>query len=687
MKFLDQAKVHIKAGNGGAGSASFRREKFVEFGGPDGGDGGNGGSIIFVSDRNLNTLIDFRYAQHFKAEHGRPGSKKNKTGANGKDLVLKVPLGTQIYEEDNNTLIYDFTKNKEKFLVATGGKGGLGNVRFKSSVNRAPRKKTDGKLGEDFWIWLQLKVIADVGIIGLPNAGKSSLLAAVTRAKPKIASYPFTTINPNLGVVNYNNKEITIADIPGLIEGAHKGIGLGDKFLRHVERCKALLHLVDIAENNLVENYKKVRLELSKYDKNLSKKREIILFNKTDLIEKSEIKKKLDNFKNKIKKNCLAVSLFTKQDVNSIKRILIKMLINNSKKIVITLGSSTVVDKRGKFKRNWVDSLVKDIKKYKQDCEIVIVSSGAIAIGLSYLKIKQKKIKLEMSQAIAAVGQILLSEEFKKIFEKNGLKVGQILISLDDTEQRRRALNVRRTFENLFKLKAIPIVNENDTTATTEIKYGDNDRLAARVAQIIGADTLIIFSDVNGLYDNNKKKKLIKEVFKIDEQVYQLADKKLNNYGSGGMVTKLDAAQICINSGCYMFIVNGKKNNPIKNMIQKKVYTKFVPKISALDARKKWIISSLSSTGKIYIDQGAAKALLEGKSLLAAGIINISGKFNKGENVLIVNQEEKKLGRGLSSFSSDEIIKIKGKHSNKIQKILGYPSKSEVIHKDDMVKL
>ena len=363
------------------------------------------------------------------------------------------------------------------------------------------------------------------------------------------------------------------------------------------------------------------------------------------------------------------------------------MLIKNSKKIVIKLGSSTVVDKKGKFKRNWVNSLVKDIKKYKQDREIVIVSSGAIAIGLSYLKIKQKKIKLEMSQAIAAVGQILLSEEFKKNFEKNGLKAGQILISLDDTEQRRRALNVRRTFENLFKLKAIPIVNENDTTATTEIKYGDNDRLAARVAQIIGADTLIIFSDVNGLYDNNKKKKLIKEVIKIDEQVYQLADKKLNNYGSGGMVTKLDAAQICINSGCYMFIVNGKKNNPIKNMIQKKVYTKFIPKISALDARKKWIISSLSSTGKIYIDQGAAKALLEGKSLLAAGIINISGKFNKGENVLIVNQQEKKLGRGLSSFSSDEIIKIKGKHSNEIQKILGYPSKSEVIHKDDMVKL
>ena len=252
MKFLDQAKIYIKAGNGGSGSASFRREKFIEYGGPDGGDGGDGGSIIVECDRNLNTLIDFRYAQHFKAHHGNAGSKRNKTGANGKDLVLKVPVGTQIYEEDNNTLIYDFTKNKEKYLVASGGKGGLGNVRFKSSTNRAPKKKTNGKIGEEFWIWLQLKVIADVGIIGKPNAGKSSLLAALTRAKPKIANYPFTTINPNLGVTYYDGKEVTLADIPGLVEGAHKGVGLGDKFLRHIERCKVLLHLIDISEDDLV---------------------------------------------------------------------------------------------------------------------------------------------------------------------------------------------------------------------------------------------------------------------------------------------------------------------------------------------------------------------------------------------------------------------------------------------------
>jgi|TARA_B100002052_G_scaffold262248_1_gene256592 GTP-binding protein len=324
MKFLDQAKINLKAGNGGSGSASFRREKFVEFGGPDGGDGGDGGSIIFEAERNLNTLIDYRYSQHFKSENGKSGSKKNKTGANGKDLILKVPIGTQIYEEDNNTLIYDFKKDKEKYLVAAGGRGGLGNVRFKSSTNRAPRKKTDGKRGEEFWIWLQLKIIADIGIIGLPNAGKSSLLAALTRAKPKIANYPFTTINPNLGVSYYNNKEVTLADIPGLVEGAHKGVGLGDKFLRHIERCKVLLHLIDVTENNLSENYKKIRSELKNYNLSLVKKKEIIFLNKSDLIEKCTLKKKLDVFSKNIKKKYKIISIFNKDDIQTIKKALVK---------------------------------------------------------------------------------------------------------------------------------------------------------------------------------------------------------------------------------------------------------------------------------------------------------------------------------------------------------------------------
>ena len=317
----------------------------------------------------------------------------------------------------------------------------------------------------------------------------------------------------------------------------------------------------------------------------------------------------------------------------------------------------------------------------------VIVSSGAIALGKKYLKINKKKIKLEMSQAIAAVGQIHLASEFQKLFEKYKIKTGQILISPDDTEQRRRALNVRRTFDNLFKLNAIPIVNENDTTATAEIKYGDNDRLAARVAQIIGADTLIILSDVDGLYDKSKQKKIVSTVNKIDEKIRSLINSKKSDYGSGGILTKLDAANICMNSGCHMFLANGEGDNPIKNMIKNKIYTHFTPKISSLDAKKKWIIGSLNSAGMIYIDQGASNALNNGKSLLAAGITKIVGSFNKGENVLILDQNEKHLARGLASFNSNEINKIKGKQSKEIEKILGYLSKSEIIHKNDMVIL
>ena len=363
------------------------------------------------------------------------------------------------------------------------------------------------------------------------------------------------------------------------------------------------------------------------------------------------------------------------------------MLINNSKKIVLKLGSSTVVDSKGIFKKKWVTSLIKDIKRHGRDKNFVIVSSGAIALGQKYLKIKKKRIKLEMSQAIAAIGQIHLAGEFQKLFDKYKTKTGQILISRDDTEQRRRAINVRRTFGNLFKLKAIPIVNENDSTATTEIKYGDNDRLAARVAQIIGADILIIFSDVDGLYDKSKSKKIVKNIEIIDDKITSLIEKTKNTYGSGGIITKLDAAKICMNSGCHMFIANGKIDNPISNMIKNQKFTHFFPKVSSLDAKKKWIIGSLSSNGTIQIDNGASKALLNGKSLLAAGVVKIDGFFKKGENVLILDQNNNELARGLSSFSSDEINKIKGKQSKEIEKILGYLSKSEIIHKDDMVLL
>ncbi len=323
MKFLDQVKIYVKAGNGGDGSPSFRREKFIEYGGPDGGDGGNGGSVILKSEQNLNTLIDFRYQQHHKAKRGDNGSGQNRTGKSGLDLILKVPLGTQVFEEDNKTLIYDFVKVGEEFVAAAGGKGGLGNTRFKSSTNRAPRKFTKGSSGEEFTIWLQLKTIADIGIIGLPNAGKSSLLASITNANPKIANYQFTTLNPNLGVASYDDKEITIADIPGLVEGAHKGTGLGIQFLKHIERCKSLLHMIDITNDDIKKDYKKVKNELKKYSSKLSKKKELVVLNKTDLIDKNDVKKILKEFSKITSSEVIPLTILKKSSITQIKAKLI----------------------------------------------------------------------------------------------------------------------------------------------------------------------------------------------------------------------------------------------------------------------------------------------------------------------------------------------------------------------------
>ena len=323
MKFLDQVKIYVRAGNGGDGSPSFRREKFIEFGGPDGGDGGNGGSVVLISERNLNTLIDYRYQQHHKAQRGDNGAGQNRTGKGGDDLILKVPIGTQVFEEDNKTLIYDFKKEGEKFVAAAGGKGGLGNTRFKSSTNRAPKKFTKGTKGEEFTIWLQLKTIADIGIIGLPNAGKSSLLAAITNANPKIANYKFTTLNPNLGVAQYDDKEVVLADIPGLVEGAHEGVGLGIQFLKHIERCKSLLHLIDITNLDIKESYDQVKKELANYSSEMMKKKEIVVLNKTDLVDKDIIDEIILEFSKDI--NCEIITLST-LDKNSIAQLKSKLI-------------------------------------------------------------------------------------------------------------------------------------------------------------------------------------------------------------------------------------------------------------------------------------------------------------------------------------------------------------------------
>lgn len=324
MKFLDEAKVFLKSGDGGAGCVSFRREKFIEFGGPDGGNGGRGGDIVFEAVSNLNTLIDFRYHQHFKAEKGDHGKGENRTGSAGKLLIIKVPVGTQILAEDKKTLLADFTEENQRLLFLKGGDGGFGNEHFKSSTNRAPRKSTPGWPGEELWVWLRLKLIADVGLVGLPNAGKSTFLSIVSRAKPKIADYPFTTLIPNLGVVYIHNTEFVMADVPGLIEGAHEGVGLGTRFLGHVERCKAILHLVDGTQDDVIGAYKTVRRELELYGEDLALKPEILALNKCDALTEGTIKEKAKALKKATGKEVFILSSLSRLGVNKILERLLK---------------------------------------------------------------------------------------------------------------------------------------------------------------------------------------------------------------------------------------------------------------------------------------------------------------------------------------------------------------------------
>ncbi|MEN3929454.1 GTPase ObgE [Microvirga sp. W0021] len=326
MKFLDQAKIYIRSGDGGAGCVSFRREKFIEFGGPDGGDGGRGGDVWVECVNGLNTLIDYRYQQHFKAQKGQHGMGKNRTGAKGDDAVLKVPAGTQIFAEDNETLLADITEVGQRVLLARGGNGGFGNAYFTSSTNRAPRRANPGLEGQEQWIWLRLKLIADAGLVGLPNAGKSTFLATVTAAKPKIADYPFTTLHPNLGVVRSDSREFVLADIPGLIEGAHEGAGLGDRFLGHVERCRVLLHLVDGSGEHAGKDYKTIRNELAAYGHGLDEKEEIVALSKTDTLDEETLKQQKARLKRASGKEPMVLSSATHSGVKEVLRAVLKVI-------------------------------------------------------------------------------------------------------------------------------------------------------------------------------------------------------------------------------------------------------------------------------------------------------------------------------------------------------------------------
>jgi GTPase len=318
MKFLDQAKVYIRSGDGGGGAVAFLREKFVEFGGPNGGNGGRGGDVVLECVDGLNTLIDYRYQQHFKAKTGTHGMGKNRTGADGEDTVLRVPVGTQVFEDDNETLIADMTEVGQRVVLLSGGNGGFGNAHFKTSSNQAPRHANPGQVGTEKWVWLRLKLIADAGLVGLPNAGKSTFLAAVSAAKPKIADYPFTTLHPNLGVVSIGERDFVLADIPGLIEGASEGAGIGDRFLGHIERCGVLIHLIDGTQDDIEASYRTIRNELSAYDERLGEKPELVVLNKVDAIEPDDLKQKVKLLKKLSKADVFQVSAATGKGVDMV---------------------------------------------------------------------------------------------------------------------------------------------------------------------------------------------------------------------------------------------------------------------------------------------------------------------------------------------------------------------------------
>lgn len=315
MKFLDEAKIFLKSGDGGAGCVSFRREKFIEYGGPDGGNGGHGGAIVFEAISNLNTLIDFRYQQHFKADKGHHGMGARRTGAAGKDLIIRVPVGTQVLAEDKETLLADFIETGQHLVFLKGGDGGFGNEHFKTGANRSPRRSIPGWPGQEMWVWLRLKLIADMALVGLPNAGKSTFLSVISHAKPKIADYPFTTLTPNLGVVYAHDKEFVVADVPGLIEGAHSGVGLGTRFLGHVERCKAILHLIDGTQEDVITAYKTIRQELKLYGQGLAEKTELIVITKADALTKEEIKINQASLKKASRQKVFVISSLSKQGV------------------------------------------------------------------------------------------------------------------------------------------------------------------------------------------------------------------------------------------------------------------------------------------------------------------------------------------------------------------------------------
>ena len=623
------------------------------------------------------------------------------------------PSGPRSPPSRDDAPIADLTEVGARALLARGGGGGRGNAQFRSSTNRAPRRADAGGDGEECWIRLRLKLLADVGLVGLPNAGKSTLLAAVSRARPKIADYPFTTLIPHLGVAAVGDEELVIADIPGLIEGAHGGAGLGDRFLGHIERCGVLLHLVDGTQEDVAGAYRTVRAELAAYGHGLAAKPEILCLNKVDALGEDAALGTARVPRRRVGR-CRSPSLRRRRrgrargarrrpprlrradfagglSAGAGRRAVTRPALADASRTVIKIGSSLLAEpETGALNDAWLDGLARDVAALRaRGMDVLIVSSGAIAIGRRHLGLAPGALKLEEMQAAAACGQIRLAHAYQAALARHGIGVAQILLTHDDTEARRRYLNARSTINTLLSLGTVPVINENDTVATNEIRFGDNDRLAARVAVMMSADLLVLLSDVDGLYETDPRRdadaRWVPVVERITPEIEAMAGDVGTPTAAGGMVTKIAAARHTMAAGCHMVIARGAVERPLAALEGGARSTWFVSTATPRAARKSWIASALEPRGALVIDEGARRALTQGRSLLPAGVKAVEGSFERGDAVAVRVDRGGEAGRGLVAYSAADARRIMGHKSREIERILGYRGRAEMIHRDDLV--
>ena len=706
MDFLDKALIVIRSGDGGSGCMSFRREKNVPFGGPDGGDGGRGGEVWAESVEGLSTLSAFRRSRRFAAGNGKRGAARNRTGERGEDRIIRVPAGTMLIDAETETLIADLAEPGVRVRLGSGGAGGWGNTRFRSSTNRAPRRSTPGRPGVEYSVRLQLKLLADAGLVGLPNAGKSTFLRTVTRARPKVAPYPFTTLHPHLGVVGLEHDAFVLADIPGLIEDAHAGAGLGDRFLGHVERCAVLVHLVDCQSRDVAEDFRVVSRELRAYGAGLADKPRIVRLSKTDAIPEEQLGRLCSRVGDGGRRQRGRTLLrgwrwhrrYDRRDMatrlRGPGRTSMKpdpgQRLEKARTVVLKIGSALLVDPvRKRLREAWLTGLARDIAMlHGRGQQLLLVSSGAIALGRRVLRYDDDPLPLERSQAAAAVGQIQLAEAYAASLAPYGITAAQVLLTLGDTQNRRRYLNARATVGALLEARAVPVINENDTVATDEIRYGDNDRLAARVALMAGADLMVMLSDIDGLYTADPRvapdASRIESIREITPEMLAAAGSTGSATARGGMHTKLLAAQSAMQGGCVTVITQGQ-NRTSSPETGERGWGKLVLADRNPDGRAKALDCGHEAAGGAE-GRRRCRSRARKREITASGGTNGRRRhIRQGRSGRVAACRRRIHRRRISAYSAVEAKQIAGRSLRDIPGVLGYSGRGALVHRDDMV--